>query len=136
MKQIADGVALLAHISHALDLFRRHAFKGELQEEYSSLCGAAHLDVGAHFGPNVQNSVKKLNDTLRMARSTQRFHPYNRRFLFLGQRQPWRKLEERCVCVCEGGGGGYNRDQQNTPTSPPPRGVWGQPRKHIPNRKQ
>ena len=77
MKQIADVVALLAHSSHALDLFRRHAFKGELKEEYSSLCGGAHPVVGALFGPNVQDRVKELNDTLRMARSTQRFHPYS-----------------------------------------------------------
>ena len=130
MKQIADGVALLAHSSHALDLFRRHAFKGELKEEYSSLCDGAHPVVGALFGPNVQDRVKGLNDTLRMARSTQRFHPYSynrgtRRFPFLGQRQPWQKR-----------GGGYNRGQQHTPTSPPPRGAWGQPRKPIPKRKQ
>ena len=76
MKQIADGVALLAHSSHVLDLFRRYAFKGELKE-YSSLCGGAHPVVGALFGPNVQDRVKELNYTLRMARSTQRFHPYS-----------------------------------------------------------
>ena len=113
MKQIADGVALLAHSSHALDLFRRHAFQGELKEEYSSLCGAAHPVVGALFGPNVQDRVKELDDTLRMARSTQRFHLYSynrgtRRFPFLGQRQPWRKRGG-------GGGGGYNRGQQHLP---------------------
>ncbi|KAK3738954.1 hypothetical protein RRG08_006521 [Elysia crispata] len=115
MKQIADGVALLAHSSHALDLFRRHVLKEELKEEYSSLCGAAHPVVGALFSPNVQDRVKELNDTLRMARSTQPFHPYsyNRgpcRFPLLGQRQPRRKR-----------GGGYNRGQlQHTPTAPPP----------------
>ena len=69
MKQIADGAALFAHCSHALNLFRRHAFKGELKEGYPSLCGAAHPVVGALFGPNVQDRVKELNDT------TQRFHP-------------------------------------------------------------
>ncbi|RUS72865.1 hypothetical protein EGW08_019371 [Elysia chlorotica] len=58
IKQLADGIALLAYGSHALDLHLRHAFRGELKEEYSSLCSEAHPIVCSLFGPNVQNCIK------------------------------------------------------------------------------
>ena len=42
-EMLADGVTLLANGSHKLDVFRRHAFKGDMKDEYSSICNAILL---------------------------------------------------------------------------------------------
>ncbi|GFO18774.1 hypothetical protein PoB_004527900 [Plakobranchus ocellatus] len=123
---IADGVALLAHGSHTLDVFRRHSFKGEIKEEYSSLCQGTYPVEGSLFGHNFQEKIKEVNESLRVARSTRRFQPYKPnmwRFPFLGQRQGWKRR-----------GGGNGNAQTNTMASQN-RSSWGQQRKAFPRKR-
>ena len=85
-EKMADGIALLSHASHSLDMFRRQSFKGEIKDEYNTSYPAA----GSLFGPNVNDKIKEVQESMRVARKTMRFQPYpTRRFSFLGQRQPW-----------------------------------------------
>ena len=97
---VADGVAMMSHASHSLDILRRQCFKGELKEEYNSLCSPKYPVSGSLFGENVNERIKEVNETMRVAKCTRRFQPYkNRRFPFLGQGQPWKPK-----------GGGNNND--------------------------
>ncbi|GFS13575.1 hypothetical protein ElyMa_003139900 [Elysia marginata] len=47
-EEVADSIALL---SHSLDVFRRHSLKGDIKEEYNSLCTNTYPATGALFGP-------------------------------------------------------------------------------------
>ena len=46
-ERLADGVTLLANGSHKLDVFRRHAFKGDIKDEYSSICNGSYPGKGS-----------------------------------------------------------------------------------------
>ncbi|GFR73364.1 hypothetical protein ElyMa_000403500 [Elysia marginata] len=47
--------------------------------------------LSALLGPNVNDRMKEVNESLRVARTTRRYQPYQkRRFPFLGQRQQWK----------------------------------------------
>ena len=75
---LADGVTLLANGSHKLDVFRRHAFKGDMKDEYSSICTGSYPAKGSLFGPDMHERIREVNESLRVARSTRRFQPYQK----------------------------------------------------------
>ncbi|GFO40945.1 hypothetical protein PoB_006745000 [Plakobranchus ocellatus] len=66
-EMIAYGVALLAHGSHSLDVFRLHSFKGEIKEDSSSLCQGTYPVEGSFFEHNVQEKIKEINESLWVA---------------------------------------------------------------------
>ena len=95
-KQMADAASLLAHTSHELDIFRRSCFRGEIKEEYNSLCTASYPVSGLLFGDNVADKIKAVNDSLKVTKSARKFHPYpqkqKKKFPFLGSGTPhWKK---------------------------------------------
>ncbi|GFO20149.1 hypothetical protein PoB_004665400 [Plakobranchus ocellatus] len=123
VEQLSDGVALLANVSHRLDVFRRQAFQGEFKEEYNSLCQASYPVTGSLFGPSIQEKIKEVQGSLKVARSTRQFQPFkqgthSKRFPFLGQRQRWKQR------------GGGNMPQNNTQRKP-----WHQQKKGFQKRK-
>ena len=132
-EKMADGIALLSHASHSLDMFRRQSFKGEIKDEYNTLCTTSYPAAGSLFGPNVNDKIKEVQESMRVARTTRRFQPYpTRRFPFLGQRQPWNS---------KGGGKGQSYPQrapwqQQRSQSYPQRAPWQQQqKKSYPRRK-
>ncbi|GFN81282.1 hypothetical protein PoB_000778800 [Plakobranchus ocellatus] len=97
LEKVADGVALILDASHSLDLFRRQAFKGELKEEYNSLCSGVYPATDSLFGPDINENIKSVNESMRVAKTTRKFQSYNkntRRFPFLGQRPHWKSRGE------------------------------------------
>ena len=124
-EMLADGVTLLANGSHKLDVFRRHAFKGDMKDEYSSICNGSYPVKGSLFGPDMHERIREVNESLRVARSTRRFQPYQKpqkRFPFLGVNKGWRR---------RGGGTGMRGDY----TPPPQKSSWGQQRRTFPRKK-
>ncbi|GFN87752.1 myomodulin neuropeptides [Plakobranchus ocellatus] len=123
VEQLSDGVALLANASHRLDVFRHQSFQGEFKGEYNSLCQASYPVTGSLFGPSVQEKIKEVQESLKVARSTRRFQAFKqgthgKRFPFLGQRQRWKQR------------GGGNMPQNNTQRNP-----WHQQKKGFQKRK-
>ncbi|GFO49878.1 hypothetical protein PoB_007638300 [Plakobranchus ocellatus] len=123
VEQLSDGVALLANASHRLDVFRRQSFQGEFKDEYNSLCQTSYPVTGSLFGPSVQEKIKEVQESLKVARSTRRFQPFKqgthgKRFPFLGQRKRWKQR------------GGGNMPQNNTQRNP-----WHQQKKGFQKRK-
>ena len=57
---MADGIALLSHASHSLDMFRRQSFKVEIKDEYNTLCTTSYPAAGSLFGPNVNDKIKEV----------------------------------------------------------------------------
>ena len=77
-EMLADGVTLLANGSHKLDVFRRHAFKGDMKDEYSSICTGSYPVKGSLFGHDMHERIREVNESLRVARSNRRFQPYQK----------------------------------------------------------
>ena len=124
-EMLADGVTLLANGSHKPDVFRRHDFKGDMEDEYSSICNGSYSVKGSLFGPDMHERIRKVNELLRVARSTRRFQPYKKsqeRFPFLVVNKGWRR---------RGGGTGMRGDY----TPPPQKSSWVQQRWTFPRKK-
>ncbi|GFR84557.1 hypothetical protein ElyMa_000674400 [Elysia marginata] len=116
------GKKILSHASHSLDIFWRQAFKGELKEEYSSMCGGNYPVKGFLFGEDVQDKIREVIESLRVAHSTHRFQPYQthgsrslKRFPFLGQRQGRKRR-----------GGGHGHAWRHATQAAPNLNNWGQ----------
>ena len=110
-----NRIALPSHASHSLevDMFRRQSFKDEIKDECNTVCTTSYPAAGSSFGPNVNDKIKEVQESMRVARKTRRFQPYpTRRFPFLDQRQPWNSR-----------GGGKSQ-------SYPQRAPWQQQRSH------
>ncbi|GFO27445.1 hypothetical protein PoB_005395000 [Plakobranchus ocellatus] len=121
LEKVADGVALISDASHSLDLFRRQAFKGELKEEYNSLCSGVYPATDSLFGPDINEKIKSVNKSMRVAKNIRKFQPYNknaRRFPFLGQRHHWKSR-----------GGGSNTGHK------PQRNHWQPYKRQFPKKK-
>ena len=88
-EKFSDRVALRSNASNALDVVPRQLFRGEIKEEYNSLCHVSYPITGFLFGPNISDKLKEMNDTLSVSRFTRRFQPFkrgNKSFPFIGQR--------------------------------------------------
>ena len=88
----ADAVALIANVSHFIDLFRRQEFKSELKEEFHPLCTNNYPVKGLLFSSELQDKIKDLSETQKVSQKVhRRFQPYEqRRFPFLGNLS-WRR---------------------------------------------
>ena len=64
--QNGDAVALLAHASHELSLFRRSSIRPSLEQGYSGLCSDKVPVTKFLFGDNLADSMKEVQETSKL----------------------------------------------------------------------
>ena len=64
--QNGDAVALLAHASHELSLFRRSSIRPSLEQGYSGLCSDKVPVTKFLFGDNLVDSMKEVQETSKL----------------------------------------------------------------------
>ena len=48
---------MVSNASHALDVVRRQLFRGEIKDEYNSICHGSYPVTGFLFGPNISDKL-------------------------------------------------------------------------------
>ena len=66
ISQNGDAVALLAHASHELSLFRRSSIRPSLEQGYSGLCSDKVPVTKFLFGDNLADSMKEVQETSKL----------------------------------------------------------------------
>ena len=66
ISQNGDAVALLAHASHELSLFRRSSIRPSLEQGYSGLCSDKVPVTKVLFGDNLADSMKEVQETSKL----------------------------------------------------------------------